>query len=55
MSIVSILKSIVSFLEGIWKKIPQETKDKIIEEILKQISTLLREFFKRYKQKQSSK
>jgi len=55
MSISTIIKSVAMMLLQFWSKIPPEIKDKIIEEILKQLERILREFFKKFKEQQSSK
>jgi len=55
MSIGTIIQSVVTMLMQFWSKIPPETKEKIIEAVLKQFEKIFREYFKQYKQKQSSK
>ncbi|MGD9699485.1 MULTISPECIES: hypothetical protein [unclassified Acinetobacter] len=55
MSIGAIFKTIAVFLMQFWSKIPPEAKDKIFEEILKQLEKILRAFYKKFKDKQSSK
>lgn len=54
MSISTIFKSIAMMLLQFWSKIPPEIKDRIIEEILKQFKKILSDYYKNYKEKQSS-
>ena len=55
MSIGMIFKTVAILLMQFWSKIPPEIKDKMIEEILKQLEKTLRDFFKKFNDKQSSK
>ncbi|WOE40716.1 hypothetical protein [Acinetobacter chinensis] len=48
----TLFQRIVMGLMLFWSKIPPETKDRIVDEILKQFDKILREFYKQYKQKQ---
>lgn len=51
MSLFTILQTIISLILRFWRRIPPDARKKIIAAIVTGLEELIREFYRRYKQK----